>query len=1437
MSSLRLHRVSQPRISSGQSQLRPGKGSQTNDDLPTSFGSPAVKRVTTSSAFDAQDGSVTTDVKFQLNFGKGQQRVSVSMPWMFHTLFDIHVQNTQRNDENALAFKLSLDLDDSQYPEKSTLTKRQQMPVVLLMRGVKLFVSVHVGDFHILNKDLPLDTLIRLPCKFPSLQSPVRASDFDKSTLPVCLRLRMKARSGVDSPIEYYRQDTMQRIRHHTSNSFRRRDTTIRIARQFLEKQEQMLEFERSVFRQKGRIKSVERRTPKKPYFGLSAADRMSGMDEPQAKRRRVTPLRATPRHGDANGDIVAGIVKDNNGDHFKAQASFEADRLAEGVWGNSSPARTSHWKHSSPRHNAGNPFSTSRSRLTPKKSAHVTPVSPHVTPRHVTPRNVTPGQVTPRQVTPKHETPKHETPKHETPRHVASKSVTPEHVPASPVTRSDLPLDELPSGLINQSCTCYLNSYLQVMFHLRVFRELVFREALPKSTFSTPLSPAQVQKFRGTLLQHMRKRVSSEQRLKTSTDIVKREIDICVRKLRERNIMREVQRLFYRLATADGVAQNTRLLTDSFGWFNDQTSRQQDAQEFVRRFWNHLDEKGEKELTKLFEGCETSRIECRHVDFTSCRSEDFHDLSLPLASVRSLRGALDGYTRAESLDGENKYDAGKHGKQDATKRLTFSRLPKVLQLHFKRFLMDWHTETVKKDSRRVQFPSTLKLHTEDENGEKTEREFSFFAAIFHHGDTINHGHYTCAIRVAKDVILNFDDTKVTQIHDLFDNPSYKRRAYYVFYLDEETTAAQFGHEVHNLRQMLASEIPAGFADFFHSDENKAEKLRNELWDSARQVQVPVVKLNDLIGTSLVGSALDYAKHKSTQCWLHPRTGLHVDGIPSERLATFMMTGSNLVPLDEGMLRDYVDYVIDKGGTKVLLLAADNADWASQNARVLSHIREKIDPRDPRFTETGDVDTFSKNAFLVQRLAYATVLCDGKRVLRDGQRVLKKHLESIRELGRVRHSFVLELHKNCREVVPVVPHLLLRCEEDQLVFENLVMLASKPTDRAADCVARIRRACGLPDEPLLVATQSLHLKGKPSALCADGDVDKAVANTFLSDAVDKPESLLLMQEAPIDLSDLCEHGVLAIANRESHRVVVTVGALALLGPGCGRAVLRKTATAFGFVCNECTLSGDSDGDNEFGIVMCSASVPLSRLFVLLSKALDVPLSRLLLQHGARNKYFSYAWAQEHDNVHTPSEVTLAIVSNDVGGEDGLRKNSYSLARVRCFVPPLFVPRTVTLALRGGSDTLQVLLEAVPALRNTLPALAAVGIQRRGGTHTIPRETVERSLQLLLCRVDLKKRRPFELPRKSLDNFVLAWSLRGTRPGPHVFLTRLAASHKGESTPVLPPFMWQASSTPNGGIDGSAMATRVPESVLPFLLLLGVPLFPYRVPVDTPARVV
>lgn len=58
------------------------------------------------------------------------------------------------------------------------------------------------------------------------------------------------------------------------------------------------------------------------------------------------------------------------------------------------------------------------------------------------------------------------------------------------------------------------------------------------------------------------------------------------------------------------------------------------------------------------------SYIRCKNVDYKSTRSESFYDIQLNIKGKKSIIESFQDYIQTETLDGDNKYDAGTFGLQ-----------------------------------------------------------------------------------------------------------------------------------------------------------------------------------------------------------------------------------------------------------------------------------------------------------------------------------------------------------------------------------------------------------------------------------------------------------------------------------------------------------------------------------------------------------------------------------------------------------------------------------------------------------------------------------------------------------------------------------------------------------------------------------------------------
>ncbi|KAL0368371.1 UNVERIFIED_CONTAM: Ubiquitin carboxyl-terminal hydrolase 13 [Sesamum calycinum] len=280
--------------------------------------------------------------------------------------------------------------------------------------------------------------------------------------------------------------------------------------------------------------------------------------------------------------------------------------------------------------------------------------------------------------------------------------------------------------GLKNEGATCYMNSLLQMLFHIPYFRKVVYH--MPTSINDEPST----------------------------------------------SIPMALQSLFYKLQHSESSV-GTKDLTRSFGWDTHDAFLQHDVHELNRVLCEKLEEKMKRTVVEgaiqhLFEGHHKNYIECINVDYKSSRQESFYaDVQLDVKGCHDVYASFDKYVAIEHLDADNKYHAGKYGLQDAKKGVLFIDFPPVLQLHLKRYEYEFIRDGMVKINKRYEFP--LELDLDRDNGKylspeanRRVRNLYTLHSVFVHSGGVHGGHYYTFIRpTLSNQWYKFDDERVTK--------------------------------------------------------------------------------------------------------------------------------------------------------------------------------------------------------------------------------------------------------------------------------------------------------------------------------------------------------------------------------------------------------------------------------------------------------------------------------------------------------------------------------------------------------------------------------------------------------------------------------------------------------------------------------------------------
>ncbi|MCJ1282457.1 hypothetical protein MMC26_001780 [Xylographa opegraphella] len=219
---------------------------------------------------------------------------------------------------------------------------------------------------------------------------------------------------------------------------------------------------------------------------------------------------------------------------------------------------------------------------------------------------------------------------------------------------------------------------------------------------------------------------------------------------------------------------------------------------------WDRYAHREQSFISNLFAGQHASRLRCTTCGNTSTTYEAFYSISveIPRSGRGDIHQCLRSYCQEERLSGDEVWKCP-HCKREreATKRITLTRLPRVLIIHFKRFSAS-KTESARKVHTPIDFPlhglamepymAPTQTDPKDVGDGVSDPaitppfQYDAYAVMRHLGQTGNGGHYIALVKdPARGCWRKFDDTHATDFDPSKLRPEQSlqnEQAYIVFY-------------------------------------------------------------------------------------------------------------------------------------------------------------------------------------------------------------------------------------------------------------------------------------------------------------------------------------------------------------------------------------------------------------------------------------------------------------------------------------------------------------------------------------------------------------------------------------------------------------------------------------------------------------------------------
>ena len=323
--------------------------------------------------------------------------------------------------------------------------------------------------------------------------------------------------------------------------------------------------------------------------------------------------------------------------------------------------------------------------------------------------------------------------------------------------------------GLPNQGSTCYLNSLLQVFFHLKRFRKIIYEK---------------------------------------NVDLDQSNIIFCLK-------------LLFCDLQMKSTKRTTKIITQCFGWDQNDASIPQDVAEFFHFFCDIIKESP----IDLFEGEYNILISSYDNKIERVSNVTFHSILLNIEQCQSLLDSLKLFVAPYCLSDTMKID----DKYEGTKRLVFSKLPSVFVFQLKRFWFNSKKGVYEKLNSIYKFPNILDVSEFAPKCNKDDETLYQLFAIIDHIGGLNLGHYIAFINPnLKDDWYEFNDNNVIKVSEEkvleLSFGSKNLSAYMLFYVKLNMKEYIFDNNctipenIKNFKAIISNGVPSSFSIITEED-------------------------------------------------------------------------------------------------------------------------------------------------------------------------------------------------------------------------------------------------------------------------------------------------------------------------------------------------------------------------------------------------------------------------------------------------------------------------------------------------------------------------------------------------------------------------------------------------------------------------------------------